>query len=147
MFTLSDKGGKIYCAVDPGNNHHIEIFEYVDKKGKTKRDGKVITMLEAVQRSQRSEPVVQRDYGQGKKFICSLAQNEMFMLKIDNEEEVLHRVQKIDQNKRIILRPHTYGGKLSDLDKPPLIQRKSVNTIEGYKVAVDPLGRIWPAND
>lgn len=147
MIFLNDESGKPYRAVAPGNNHHIEIFEYTDKKGKVKRGGNVVTMFEAIHRSQRGESVIQRDHGQDKKFICSLAQNEMFMLKIDNDEEVLHRIQKIDQNKRIILRPHTYGGKLSDLDKPPLIQRKSANTIEGYKVTVDPLGRIWPAND
>jgi len=147
MFSLNDKDGNPYCAVDPGNNHHIEIFEYKDSKGRIKRDGLVVTMLEAVRRSQRSEPVIQKDHGPNNKLVCSLAINEMFMLKLDDGNEVLHRVQKIDQNKRIILRPHTYAGKLSDSDSPPLIQRKSASTLEGYKVTVDPLGRIWPAND
>ncbi len=147
MFPLRDKDGNPYCAVDPGNNHHIEIFEYADTKGRTKRDGVVVTMLKAVRRSQMSEPAIQRDYGPGKKFVCSLAINEMFMLKLEDGMEELHRVQKIDQNKRVILRPHTYAGKLSDSDSPPLIQRKSASTLVGYKVTVDPLGRIWPAND
>jgi CRISPR-associated endonuclease Csn1 len=144
---LKDKTGNVYRVVEPGSNHHIEIFEYTDKKGQVKRDGTVVSMFDAVQRSQRGEPVVFRDYGDGGKFVWSLAINEMFMLETDSGQHVLHRVQKMDQNKRVTLRPHTYSGKLSDYDVSPLIQRKSPGTLRGYKVMVDPLGGIWPAND
>lgn len=147
MILLKDKSGKPYRAVAPGNNHHIEIFEYKDKKGQTKRDGKVVTMFEAVQRSQRGEPVVQRRHGEEKEFVCSLSINEIFMLESDDGLKDLYRVQKIDQNKRIILRPYTYSGKLSDSDSAPLIQRKNPNTIKGHKVTVDMLGRVHMAND
>ncbi len=147
VIVFNNKEGKPYRAVEPGSNHHIEIFEYTDKKGGVKRDGKVVTMFEAVQRSQRGEPVVKRDYGNGKKFICSLAINEMFMLELDDDNSELHRVQKIIYDGRIVLRPHTYAGKISDSDKPPLIQRKNASTLRGHKVTVDPIGRIWPTND
>jgi CRISPR-associated endonuclease Csn1 len=147
---MKDYSGQTYRYVEPGSNHHIEIFEYTDKKGKVKRDGKVITMFEAVKRKRGGEPVVKKDYGDGKKFICSLGINEMFMMELDGGAKELHRVQKITQsgnNIGIILRPHSYSGKVSDYDKPPLIQRKSPNTLQGYKVTVDPLGRIYPAKD
>ncbi len=150
MILLSDKDGKPYRAIATGSNHHIEIFEYKDKRGKTKRDGRVICMFDAVHRSQQGEPVVKRDYGDGKKFVCSLAINEMFMLDRNNGNMELHRVQKITQsgnNQSIIFRPHIFSGKLSDTDKPPLIQRRSPNTLKGHKVTVDPLGRIWLTND
>ena len=150
MILLKDKSGKPYRAVSPGNNHHIEIFEFRDKKEQTKRDGKVVTMFEAVQRSQRGEPVVCRDYKNGKNFVCSLAQNELFMLELDEDSTELHRVQKITQsgnNITITLRPHTYAGKVSDSDKPPLVQRRSPNTLKGHKVTVDMLGRVHMAND
>jgi CRISPR-associated endonuclease Csn1 len=147
MKPLKDKTGKVYRFVEPGSNHHIEIFEYRDEKGNIKRDGKVVTMLDAVQRSQRGEPVIQKAHGPHKKFICSLAINEMFVLELEDQIKILHRVQKIDKNNRIILRPHTYSRKVSDSDNPPLIQRKSASTLRGYKVTVDPIGRIWPAND
>jgi CRISPR-associated endonuclease Csn1 len=150
MILLKDKSGKPYRAVAPGNNHHIEIFEYKDKKGQTKRDGKVVTMFEAVQRSQRGESVVCRDYKNGKKFVCSLAQNELFMIELNDDSTELHRVQKITQsgnNITITLRPHTYAGKVSDSDKPPLVQRRSPNTLKGHKVTVDMLGRVHLAND
>lgn len=146
MIYIKDKGGKPYRAVEPGNNHHIEIFEYTDIKGILKRDGKVISMFDAVQRNRKGEPVICHDYDGGKKFICSLSKNELFMLELDGEQ-VLYRIQKFDQKGSIILRPHTYAGQVSDTDKPPLIQRKSANTLKGYKVTVDPIGRIYPAND
>jgi CRISPR-associated endonuclease Csn1 len=150
MIAMKDRLGKPYRYVEPGSNHHIEIFEYTDKKGRVKRDGRVITMFEAVQRSRRGEPVVKKDYGDGKKFVCSLAINEMFMMELDGGVKELHRVQKITQSGNtigIIMRPHIYSGKVSDYDKPPLIQRKSPNTLQGYKVTIDPLGRTYPAND
>ncbi len=147
MIMVKDKSGKPYRAVSSGNNHHIEIFEYTDKKGNTKRDGYVITMFEAVQRSRRGEPVICKDYGDGRKFICSLSKNEMFMMKMENGSEMLHRVQKLIQDGRIVLRPHTYAGEVKDTDNAPLIQRKNHNTLNGYKVAVDPLGKIYMAND
>jgi len=147
VIILKDDRGRPYRAVEPGKNHHIEILEYKDEKGRTRRDGVVVTMFEAVRRSRAGEPVIQRDHGKDKQFVCSLGINEMFMLEMENGSHALHRVQKIDQNKRVILRPHWYGGKVSDQDRPPRIQRKSPNTLRGYKVTVDPLGRIWRAND
>jgi hypothetical protein len=140
---LLDKNGKPYRAVKTGNNHHIEIFEYMDKKGRLKRDGKVITLFDAVQRSQRGEPVVKKDYDEGKKFVCSLAINEMFMLESDDSSADLYRIQKISQNNQIYLQPHAYGG---DLKKNPPIS-KMPNQLRGHKVTIDPLGRIYPAND
>ncbi|MBL7144935.1 MAG: type II CRISPR RNA-guided endonuclease Cas9 [Phycisphaerae bacterium] len=143
MIMLEDKNGKPYRAVAPGNNHHIEIFEYKDKKGQNKRDGKVVTMYEAIQRSQRGEAVVCKDYQDGKKFICSLAINEMFMLESDIALENLFRVQKISQNGQVFLRFHTFSG---DLKKEKAVS-KVPNKLKGRKVTVDMLGRIHSAND
>jgi CRISPR-associated endonuclease Csn1 len=150
VIPIKDNSGQPYRYVEPGSNHHIEIFEYADKKNQVKRDGKVITMFESVQRSRRGEPVIKKDYGDGKKFICSLSINEMFMLEQDGGTKDLHRIQKITQSGNtisIIMRPHTYSGKVSDYDKPPIIQRKSPSTLQGYKATVDPLGKVLPAND
>jgi len=136
--------------VEPGSNHHVEIFEIKDKKGKTKQDGVLVTTFEACKRKLSGQPIVQKDQGADKKFIMSLSQKEMVLLKLDDGSEVLHRTQKMSQKNgkvTIILRPHTYGGKLSDYDKPPLIQRRSPSTLNARKVTVDPLGRIRWAND
>jgi len=143
VIAMKDRSGHIYRYVEPGSNHHIEIFEYIDKKGKAKRDGKVVTMFEAVQRSQKGESVVQKEHGPGNKFICSLAINEMLMLDLEDGSKQPYRVEKISQNKQIFFQPHTYGGELKD--HPPI--SKMPNQLKGYKVTVDPLGRIRWAND
>ncbi|MCX5632227.1 MAG: type II CRISPR RNA-guided endonuclease Cas9 [Phycisphaerae bacterium] len=136
--------------VEPGSNHHIEIFETKDKKGKLKYEGKLVSMYEAAQSVKNKQPIVQKNLESDGNFLMSLSQNEMVLLKLDDGSEVLHRTQKMSQSKEsisIIFRPHTYGGKLSDYDKPPLIQRRSPSTLSGRKVIVDPLGRIRWAND
>jgi CRISPR-associated endonuclease Csn1 len=142
MIMIKDASGKPYRAVAPGNNHHIEIFEYKDKKGNNKRDGIVVSMFEAVQRSRAGKPVVCRNSEPDKKFVCSLAKNEMFMLETDGSL-VLHRVQKISSNTQIFFRQHTFAG---DLIKIVAVS-KVPNQLNGYKVTVDPLGRIFPAKD
>jgi len=132
--------------VEPGSNHHVEIFEYVNEKGQTVREGRFLSMFETTGRLKSNSPIICRDYGDGKKFVCSLSRNEMFMLEVDGTH-LLHRVQKMSVTGTIVFRPHTYGGAMKDTDSPPLIQRKSPNTLRGRKVTVDPLGRIRRAGD
>jgi len=147
MINIKDRDGKPYRSVAPGSNHHIEIVEYKDKNGKIKKEGHVVTMFEAVKRSQNKRPVIKTNHGPDKKFFCSLAKNEMFMLEVADGTHVPHRIQKIVQDGRISLRQHTFAGKISESDLPPLIQRRTPNTLRGYKISVDPLGRIYSAND
>lgn len=138
----------------PGSNHHIEIYELLDesgepvlnKDGSPKREGTIVTMFEAAQRAKNKQPLIKRDHGPNTRFVMSLGINEMILLDIGQDEPVLHRVQKLSME-RIILRPHTYAGQVKDTDKPPLIQRKSSNTLKGRKVTVDFLGRLRWAND
>jgi len=140
---LKDLSGQIYRYVEPGSNHHIEIFEYADEKGRVKRDSKVVTMFEAVQRNQKGEPVVKKDYGDGKKFVCSLSINDMVMMKNKAGEMDLCRVQKMDANKMVRFRHHT----ASTIEQKETYIDKTAHLFEGHKVTVDPLGRIYPAND
>jgi len=150
VILVKDKAGRPYRAVEPGSNHHIEIFEYEDGKGRTRCDARIISMFDATQRSQQGEALVKKDYGDARRFVCSLAPNEMFMLETSDGATILHRIQYITllpTGPRIVLRPHTYSGKVSEHDKPPLVQRRSPNTLAGYKVTVDPLGRVCRAND
>ncbi len=140
--------------VEPGSNHHVEICIVLDNNGnpllesdgRPKQVGFLVTMFEAAKRLINAQSVVQRKHGVNYQFVMSLTINEMFLLDMGNGQRILHRVQKMSPGS-IILRPHTYAGKVSDTDKPPLIQRKTPNTLRGNKVTVDPLGRIRWAND
>jgi len=143
MILLKDKEGRPYRAVAPGSNHHLEIFEYKDEKGNIKRDAKVVTMFEAAQRNKRGENVVQRDHGDGRKFVCSLSINEMVMMKDKKGEMDLYRVQKMDKNKMVRFRHH----KAATIEKREEYIDKTAYLFDGHKVTVDPLGRIHRAND
>ncbi|MGD0519084.1 MAG: type II CRISPR RNA-guided endonuclease Cas9, partial [Thermoguttaceae bacterium] len=147
-----------YQFVEPGSNHHIVIYKLFDEQekpivnsdGTPKQDGEIITMFEVGKRILNKQCLIDRsDKKEGnilKKFAMSLSINEMFLLEMPDGPPMLHRIQKLSEGS-IILRPHTYAGKVSDKDKPPLIQRKTPNTLRGQKVTVDRLGRIRRAND
>ncbi|MBL7215183.1 MAG: type II CRISPR RNA-guided endonuclease Cas9 [Phycisphaerae bacterium] len=137
---FTDKKGKPYKAYPTGRNHHIEI---VEKDGE--KQGIIVTKFEAVRRHAEGKPVILRKH-KSAKFIMSLSQNEMFMTEMDDGTFQLHRVEKISDS-GIILRLHVYGGPCKDSDKVPLVLRKSPNTLNGYKVTVDPIGRVFPAKD
>jgi CRISPR-associated endonuclease Csn1 len=143
VIEIKDKFGKIYRAVEPGKNHHIEIFEYKDKNGETKRDSRVITMFDAVQRSRQGKPVVCKDYGDSRKFICSLVINDLVIMKDKTGKMDIYRVQKMDINSMVRFRHHT----ASKIDKKETYIDKTAHLFEGNKISIDLLGRIYLAND
>ncbi len=143
MIVMNDIQGRPYRAVAPGSNHHVEIWEYTEGPKKGKRDAEVVSMFEVVNRSRRGEEVVNREHGVAMRFVCSLAINDMVMLSNNYGEMDLFRVQKMNVNKQVYFRHHT----ASQIDDDTTVIRKQANLFDGYKVTVDPLGRVWPAND
>jgi CRISPR-associated endonuclease Csn1 len=143
MIPMMDEQGRPYRYVEPGGNHHVEIFEYVEGVKKGTREAEIVTMFESVRRSRAGEPVIRRDHGPGKKFICSLAINEMVMMPNKKGETDLFRIQKMSSTKQIYFRHHT-AGRIDDEDT---VIRKQATLFDGYKVTVDPLGKVLRAND
>jgi CRISPR-associated endonuclease Csn1 len=133
--------------VATGSNHHIEIRREQDVKKKSGQRGVIVSSIDAAQRVRLREPLVDRKCAPNEEFVMSLSINEMILISDDSGIERLFRVQKMDVNGSVILRPHTYAGRCKDTDKPPMILRRSGSTITGRKVTVDPLGRIRWAND
>ncbi|MBI5562631.1 MAG: type II CRISPR RNA-guided endonuclease Cas9 [Deltaproteobacteria bacterium] len=146
-----------YRAVEPGKNHHVVIFEHTEGKKKGQWDGDVVSLFEAARRLEEARrgktnvPVIRRDVGEGKRFVMSLSIGDMVRIGAGTSAQYW-KVQKMDANKQIALRPQTYAGKVSDSDRFPLILRKNPKTlgeIEGgcVKITVDPLGRVTEAHD
>ncbi len=129
--------------VAKGSNHHIELFSLP----RGKRDFRIVSTFEAATRIRETKTVVDRTHPMGGKFLMSLSINEMLLIDGMPPERALHRVQKMDVNGAVILRPHNFSGRARDTDKPPMILRKTGSTLRGRKVTVDPLGRIRWAND
>jgi hypothetical protein len=113
-----------------------------------------VSMMEAARRARgvkqaASQPVVDTTCEDGERFVMSISTNEIVVVKDDGEIWRPYRIQKLSSLGPITLRPHTYAGPLKNSDTHPNILRKSPNTLVDItkKIQVDPLGRIFPAND
>ncbi len=146
MIPMKDGQGEIYRAVESGSNHHIVIFEHTDGKKKGTWDGDVISAFEAARRARSNEPIIQRELGEGRKFIMSLSINEIVKVE-ENGNTAYWRVQKVDAaSKNITFRLHT----AANLEDNAMRRNKAPNGLKNLgaiKVAIDPLGREHPAHD
>ncbi len=160
------KGGKVKY-VEPGNNHHIEIFEVLEAQtGKVKTwDAAVVSLLEARQRMLDRLPVVKREHGENTRFICSLCGGDIIQLTNSDGKDYLYRVRKMTHSKasgqiQIAFEPFYEARALEEINKvekeqglkgedkiyqtltPGSMMKRNLN-----KVTIDTLGRVRRAND
>jgi len=140
---LKNKKDQEYRGVLEGSNHHIVIYEYKDKRGKPKRGGIVVSMFEAAERARHGKPVIDQNLEDDKHFIMSLSINELVQVPISENETEMYRVQKMNAATQICLRKHT-AANINDNSTRMLVMP---NTFMGKKVVIDPLGRVYSAND
>ena len=70
--------------IAPGSNHHMAVIEILGTNGKVlKRELEVVTMLEAFRRRQRHEPIVQQDWGEGRRLAFTLRSRDMVEMELD----------------------------------------------------------------
>lgn len=139
--------------VNPGSNHHVEIVAVLHKDGKeNKWHGNPVTLFEAVQRRRRGEPVIRRDHGEGNTFKFSLTGGEHVRMEHERGKMQLYRVVVISGS-QVEFRLHTDarpGTLLRQKEYSAGRVRRSVDSLrkaKARKVAVDPLGNVFPAND
>ena len=124
---------------DRGNNHHIAIYRLPNGKA----DHKVVSLLEAFQRLTRGESIVQRNCSNEGKFLMSLSLGDALVFSEIPEDEIWI-VKEISANGQVSLRRHIDAGNKGNLWSP----RAATFAKKGArKLAVDPIGRIRPAND
>ncbi len=152
LIPFKDKDGKNYRYAMPDNNHHLEIYEYTDKKGKTKRKAVAVTLFEARRRVRAGEPVVTRklEGHPDAKLLVWFCKNDMVLVNGVNKgktyKDELCRVQKFSTTLTvdISLRKHTAATLLNEEE----IRIVSLPLdLDIKKVTVTPLGRIIPNND
>jgi len=135
-----------YRWVEPGSNHHIVIYEYTEGKKKGRWDGEVVSMFEAAQRVKNKKPVINREVGDGRRFIMSLSINEMVRLKED-ELWQYYRVQLINgRSNQICFRLHT-AATIDDNNERLLRIPNALKGLCTEKITIDPMGRVRRAND
>ncbi|MDR0609599.1 MAG: type II CRISPR RNA-guided endonuclease Cas9, partial [Planctomycetaceae bacterium] len=149
--------------VAPGNNHHIEIFEVLDKDGNVRKlDWKCVNLFESIQRLRTKQPVIARSdhYGDGTptRLKFSLAKGEYVQATPPNEPTVLLRVSSIsegdmslclhfDARQDSLRKEKKPGQTQSDFAKYRIASIKKLEQFKLCKVTVDVLGDIHPAND
>lgn len=130
--------------VKPGSMHHLCIFEWTEN-GRTKREAIFVTMLEAMNRAKRGEPIIQRTHPNrpDARFIMSLSAGEMVLANWKDGERLLTFKTAASTQGQIYFAEHSDARKSADYKQFVA----NANTLDACKVTVDPLGRIRWAND
>jgi CRISPR-associated endonuclease Csn1 len=130
--------------VKPGSTHHLCIFEF-NENGKTKRDAVFVTMLEAMNRLKRHEPIIQRTHPEHPEaqFVMSLSGREMVLATWDGAEKLVAFNTAASTTGQMWFTEHTDARKSTDCKK----YTAKATTLDCRKVTVDPLGRIRWASD
>jgi len=123
-----------------GNNHHIAIYRMPDGK----IEGAVISLMDAVKRVSRREPVVQRTGDDGRRLIISLSLGDTFYIP-EGDRTGYWTVKSISGNGQVFCKPiNNADASPAGVWGPspaPLIK------LSARKVSIDPIGRVRPAND
>jgi CRISPR-associated endonuclease Csn1 len=90
--------------VSLGNNHHVAIY----KDPKDKLQEKVVSLYEAVTRSNQDLPIINKTYNQelGWEFLFTMKQNEMFVF--PSEEFDPKEIDLMDEKNRKLISPHLF---------------------------------------
>src|SRR5690606_40687887 len=119
-------------------------------KGRTRWEGRVVSMLEAYDRVRKGLPVVNREYVPGSRFLFSLVGNpggDVIELDEPDGTRGLYLVESIwmaDQHARVRIRPINLAvaGKARIEPRINVLERRRCR-----KVSIDPLGNVTYAND
>ncbi|MCD6416202.1 MAG: type II CRISPR RNA-guided endonuclease Cas9 [Planctomycetes bacterium] len=134
--------------VMPGANHHMEIVEVTDAKGRKKWKGRLVSLFEAARRLRHKEPVVQRD-APGERFLFSLAPGELIELDGNDESRGLFIVRSVWGNRIAYARAND-ARKKKDIKAAKEWHQPVTDSLRGLhcrKVTVTPLGEVRYAND
>lgn len=141
--------------VTTGSNHHMEVFEVTDTKGKTHWKGRVVSTYEAMRRLAGKQPVVDRTPPDGGRFLFSLAPGEIIHLTDANGEVNFYRARTVSQARGGSI--EIAGARLNDARlKDDIIKAgdwlriTSMDTLARMacrKVVITPLGEVRNAND
>ena len=154
-FKIGESNRERYAATD--SNHHVEIIEVKDQKGKVKWEGQIVSQMEAMRRLRAKESVIKRDHGEGKTFVLSLSGGEVIEIDEENKSRGLYVIRTLTTVKQGGHEyPNLYFVLLNDARKIKEIKsNKDLRTalleplrkLNCRKVMIDPLGEVRKAND
>lgn len=139
-----------------GNNHHVEIFAELDRRGhEVKWHGVVVSLLEAVERRRNKQPVVRRSYPDQDNYSFKFSLQCGDLLEAEqNGRATLYVVRSISESAsgavELALAEHVDARKINEMKAAQSLWRPKIDPMrkaQCRKVAVDILGNIHPAND
>lgn len=147
LVPFKNDDGEVYRYVMPGNNHHIEVFEFTDAKGKLKREARTVTMFEVRRRIVNREPIVCRTHPTRPeaKLYTWFCKNDMLYVKDKDGKEQLCRVQKMSgtaepsSSFNVVFRDHR-AARIDDDSKMLNPRNCQPGGLEVRKVCISPLG-------
>lgn len=136
------RGGEAY--VKPGATHHLCIFEW-QRNGKTIREGVFVTMLEAINRLQLRQPIIQRVHPRRPtaRFVMSISRGEMFLASFKGVERLVCFRTGASTQGQLYFVEHTDSRPGKEVVK----YVATANSLNARKVTIDLLGRMRWAND
>lgn len=157
--TISLGRGMNERRVITNSNHHLEVIESKDRKGRLKWEGRIVTTYEAMQRLRRKEAVICRTVAEGERFVFSLAGGDT--IEVDKKDQPSVRglfvVRSISIQRQGNIEYHRIDFvSLNDARLKKEIKAKSawhsllLNQLRerhGRKVTLTPLGEVRLAND
>jgi len=131
--------------VIPDSNHHMAVFETKDAKGNTKWTYEIVSLLEAVRRHARGEPVVNKKPG----FLMTLRAGDTVMYEQDGK--IIHAwVRTVKSTGIVGLAIHTDAREKTEQIKDKTFQEIAINTLGKLnfkKTQIDPVGEIRICRD
>lgn len=131
-----------------GNNHHLELFDEVDKKGKRRWRGLVVTMMEAMTRLRENKPLINTTGANGSRFLFSLVQGDIIRCKRDGASG-LFRVTTLSPG--FYECRHITDARMSSIIRASkervIFSDKSLQDGGAIKLSVDPLGHYHETRD
>lgn len=133
-------------------NHHTLIVETRDGRGRTVWADEPVTLVEAFERMSASRPVVDRELGGGRKFVCSLSPSDCLEIDVGegaSASREVYRVESLSEGDNV-LRLHRDARPRDEAKGTTAYVRASgekLRKLNARKVRVTYLGEILPAND
>ncbi|AKJ65240.1 type II CRISPR RNA-guided endonuclease Cas9 [Kiritimatiella glycovorans] len=135
-----------------GGNHHLEIFEVIDKKGNPTWKCEVISLFDTRQRVKEKRPVIVRQDQNGNPLKFSLSIGEAVQLDWNGGREtaVVQKMSKTPNTVEYVFRKHNDARKAADIPYKETITVKSDSALFAsnlQKIVITPTGLIRRAND
>ncbi len=140
--SIGSNGQARYVAA--GENNHLEIVASTDKKGIERWDiSAVVSRYEANRRLSAGEPVIRKNWEEGKELIMVLRRGDYLELDIAGARRIM-RVTSIGSGE-IQTRPHDFGApemEKSDRNSWRFQSGNSFQATNPKKITVSPIGEV-----